>query len=89
MISYYEKRDRQSKVKNMLSVMLGNFPPQSKAYLKAFCTQKLEFEDLSYCFRLPMAFVPPYMGNKKDNDDKGVTLSPQPISSAELANQHE
>ncbi len=49
--------------KSMLRVMLGNFPPRSKACLRAICSQKLECEDLSYCFRLPMAFVPPYMGN--------------------------
>jgi hypothetical protein len=76
-ISYFEQKQRQKELKKMLSITLGNFPPQSKAYLKAFCTQKLEFEDLSYCFRLPMTFVPPYMGKKKENNDAmEVNLSP-------------
>ena len=58
----------------MLRVMLGNFPPHSKAHLKAICGQKLDFEDLSYCFRLPMAFVPSYMGNMQTYVTKGVSF---------------
>jgi hypothetical protein len=47
----------------MLKVLLGNFPPLSKAHLKAFCSVKLDYIDESYCLRIPMSFVPPYMGN--------------------------
>ncbi len=39
----YMQETRQSK--NMLRVMLGNFPARSKALLRAFCVQQLEFED--------------------------------------------
>ena len=60
LISYTESR---SESKSMLRIKLGNFPPNSKAHLRAICSQKLDFEDLSYCFRIPMAFVPSYMGN--------------------------
>ena len=38
-------------------------PPLATANLRAFCNQKLELEDMSHCFRLPMAYVPAYMGN--------------------------
>ena len=39
----YMQETRQSK--NMLRVMLGNFPARSKALLRAYCVQQLEFED--------------------------------------------
>ena len=47
----------------MLRISLGNMPPLSSANLRAFCSQKLEFADESYCFRLPMTYVPAYLGN--------------------------
>ena len=47
----------------MLTVKMGNMPPKSTAYLRAYCHQQLEIDDLSYCFRLPMAYIPAYMGN--------------------------
>jgi hypothetical protein len=49
--------DEDLKNKKLLRIMLGNFPPKSKADLKAFCSQKLEFEDMFFCFRLPMNIV--------------------------------
>ena len=53
----------ESMSQRFLRVKLGNIPPHSKVVLRAFCHQKLEIEDLSYCFRLPMSYVPAYMGN--------------------------
>ena len=38
-------------------------PPNSLAFLRAHCNQQLMIEDLSYVFRLPMSYVPSYMGN--------------------------
>ena len=38
-------------------------PPLSSANLRAFCNQKLELADESYCYRLPMTYVPAYLGN--------------------------
>ena len=58
----------------MLRVMLGNFPQHSKAYLRAICAKKLDFDDLSYCFTLPMSFVPPYMGDVQTYVSKGVSF---------------
>lgn len=46
-----------------MKIRLGNMPAKSSAIVRIFCQQKLEIEDQSYCFRLPMAFIPPYMGN--------------------------
>ena len=43
--------------------MIGNFPAESKAFVRAYCNQSLDFEDESMCFRLPMAYVPAYMGD--------------------------
>lgn len=43
-------------------------PPLSSANLRAFCSQKLELADLSYCFRLPMTYVPAYLGNVSINN---------------------
>lgn len=52
---------------SMLRIRLGNMPANSTAYLRAYCYQKLEIEDMSYCFRLPMAYVPAFMGNASIN----------------------
>jgi len=46
-----------------MRVALGNMPPRSKANLRAYCSQKLDLEDMSYCLRIPMTYVPAYMGN--------------------------
>ena len=75
--------------KHMLRVILGNFPPQSKAHLRAICTQELDFEDLSYCFRLPMAFVPAYMGDIQNFIKKGVSFKGQDIPSEDLSLLHQ
>ena len=48
--------------RQMMRIALGNMPANSKANLRAFCSQKLETEDCSYCLRIPMAFVPAYLG---------------------------
>ena len=73
-----------SESKKMLRIMLGNFPPRSKAYLQAQCAQQLDFEDLSYCFRIPMVFIPPYMGNKQTYETKGVNFKGQLIPQGNL-----
>ena len=52
--------------KNMIRLRLGNIPPLCTANLRAFCNQKLEVVDQSYCYRLPMAYVPAYMGNSSN-----------------------
>ena len=46
----------------MLRITLGNMPPRVTANLRAFCSQKLDIEDVSYCLRIPMTYVPAYMG---------------------------
>jgi hypothetical protein len=60
--------------KNYLSFQLGNFPPKSKVVLRAFCSQKIETEDMSYVFRIPMAYVPSYMGSVETEIRNGVHL---------------
>ena len=47
----------------MMKIALGNIPANSKANLCAFCSQKLETEEFSYCLRIPMAFIPAYLGH--------------------------
>ena len=49
--------------KNIMRLALANIPPLASVTISAFCSQKLEIEDESYCYRLPMAFVPAYLGN--------------------------
>jgi len=46
----------------VFKISMGNMPPKSSAYLRAFCNQKLESEDQSYCLRIPIAYVPAYLG---------------------------
>ena len=42
---------------------LGNMPPQCMVSLRICCVQTLSIEDMSYCFRIPVQFVPAYLGN--------------------------
>jgi hypothetical protein len=79
----------QTTVKQLLRIMLGNFPAKSKAYLRANCTQKLEFDDMSYCFRLPMTFVPSYMGNTSNFVSKGVSFKNEPTPLKDLCVVHQ
>ena len=66
-----------------MKIRLGNMPAKSTAILRTFCHQKLEVEDFSYCFRLPMAFVPPYMGNacKDILNDPSLSQDPKKFES--------
>ena len=49
--------------RDMMRVNIGNFPGQSRATLIVLYYQKLDIEDLSYCLRIPMSYIPPYMGD--------------------------
>lgn len=59
---------------SILRIMLGNFPPQSRAHLMAQITHKLEIDDQSYCFDLPMSFIPPYIGDGTSQVVNGVNI---------------
>ena len=39
--------------KNMIKISIGQFPPMSRAIVKVLYFQQLEFEDMSYCLRIP------------------------------------
>jgi len=68
---------------------MGAMPPHATTKLRAFCCQKLEIEDYSYCFKLPMAYVPAYMGNVSnlqsvsENDGKAVREDPERYESVQ------
>ena len=49
--------------RNMMRINIGNFPGNSRASLTVNYYQKLEIEDLSYCLRIPVTYIPPYMGD--------------------------
>ena len=49
--------------KDMFRITIGNFPPLSSAELKVFYFQQLEIEDLSLCLKVPMSYIPRYMGD--------------------------
>ena len=49
-------------------------PARCKANLRAYCSQKLEIDDLSYNLRIPMAYVPAYMGNCTKSCDQASGL---------------
>jgi hypothetical protein len=71
-------------VKNFVTFQLGNFPPRSKLILRAYCSQKLEVEDLSYVFRIPLAYVPAYLGSVDTEIRNGVYLLPDSDDPASL-----
>jgi|LauGreDrversion4_2_1035121.scaffolds.fasta_scaffold126904_2 hypothetical protein len=47
----------------MISISIGQFPPMSKAIIKFSYFQKVDYEDMSYCLRVPEAYVPRYIGD--------------------------
>ena len=49
--------------RNMMRINIGNFPGKSRAALTVNYYQKLVIEDLSYCLRIPVTYIPPYMGD--------------------------
>ncbi|TNV84666.1 hypothetical protein FGO68_gene12911 [Halteria grandinella] len=49
--------------RDMVRVSLGNFPPLSRAVVRVYYYQNMEIEDLSYCLRIPMSYIPRYMGD--------------------------
>ena len=49
--------------KNYMRVALGKIPPYATVILRAFCSQELELKDMSYCVKIPMMYVPSYMGD--------------------------
>ena len=52
--------------KAFMRLCLGNMPARSKAVLRAYCSWKLDVEDQSYCLRIPMTYVPGYLGNESN-----------------------
>ncbi len=49
--------------RDMIRITIGLFPPMSKAELKIYFHQKLEFEDLSYSLRVPKTLIPRYISD--------------------------
>ena len=49
--------------RDMISISIGQFPPMSKAVLKFSYFQKLDYDDMSYCLRVPEVYVPRYIGD--------------------------
>ncbi len=49
--------------KDMMKISIGNFPARSEAILKVHYYQLLPVEDLIYCLRVPVTYIPRYVGN--------------------------
>ena len=47
----------------MMNFKMGNLPPKSKVQIQLTFYRTLEIEDLSYVIRVPMTYIPKYMGN--------------------------
>jgi len=47
----------------MVCINIGNFPPQASAVIKLTFHSQLEIEDLSYCLRIPITYIPKYYGD--------------------------
>eukprot|EP00347_Sterkiella_histriomuscorum_P017977 403347255 len=74
--------------RDMVRVVIGNFPPNSSAVVKCFFHSKLDIEDISYCLRLPMSYVPRYMGDIQRYIDTGVMYKgQQPTQSQPLTEE--
>lgn len=62
---------------DMMRINIGNFPPKSSALLKLYYYQSLDYDDLSYCLRVPMTYVPRYMGNIAGYINSGIQYKGQ------------
>jgi len=49
------------KYRDMMKIACGNFPPKARATLKVHFYQEMKVEDLSYCLRLPVGYIPKYV----------------------------
>jgi hypothetical protein len=58
--------------RDMVRINIGHFPHKSEAILRVYFYSKLEVEDLSYCLRIPMSYVPKYMGDMVEYLERGV-----------------
>ena len=47
----------------MMKITIGNFPQRTEAILKVHYYQLLPVEDLSYSLRVPVTYIPKYLGN--------------------------
>ena len=47
----------------MVRINIGNFPPHASAVLKLEFYSQLLIEDLSYCLRIPVTYIPKYYGD--------------------------
>lgn len=47
--------------RDMMRVSIGNFPPNSSAQMVIRYYQNLDIEDMSYCLRVPVGYIPKYM----------------------------
>ena len=77
-----------------MRINLANLPSRATAILSAYCSQKLDIEDESYCYRLPMAYVPAYLGNvqkfgKNDDQEPNDLQENQPESVVDVQDMEE
>lgn len=71
----------------MLRVNIGNFPEKASAVLKIKYYKQLEVEDLSYALRIPMVYIPKYMGDMRKFIDTGKAQ--QGEGDVEMADEEE
>lgn len=58
------------KMRSLMHVRIGNFPPNSRAVLTCYMYSELSYEHLteSYVYRLPLTYIPHYLiGNHHPN----------------------
>ena len=58
------------KTRSMIKVQMGNFPPKTRAVLTCFMYTALTIEDESTCFRLPLCYIPKYLLQNVQVDEK-------------------
>lgn len=69
--------DFSSSSSNCMRINIGNFPPKSSALLKIFYYQHLLVEDASYCLRIPMSYIPKYLGDIRRYVETGLSYKGQ------------
>lgn len=64
--------------RDMMKISIGNFPAKSEAILRVHYFTQLPVEDLSYSLRVPVTYIPRYLGDIKSYIEHNAAYKGQP-----------
>ncbi|KAM3143423.1 von Willebrand factor A domain-containing protein 5A [Paramecium bursaria] len=80
-----------SKSDDLFKIKLGNIPPKNKILITILVFQTLSLEDMSYCFRLPLKYIPRYQPQRfitKDNFQNVINQNQETLEDNQQLGQY-